>query len=111
MTEEEKEEFANKIIERVYLGIPELIGNLMAQHALQHKINTKFYQDYPEFKDKKQIVASVVEMMEGRNPLKPYDEILKDSVPEIRKRIEIVGKLDTASINPGANRAFSNGEL
>ena len=111
MNEEEKEEFANKIIERVYLGIPELIGNLMAQHALQHKINTKFYQDYPEFKDKKHIVASVVEMVEGKNPLKPYSEILEDAVPEIRKRIEIVGTIDMKSANPGANRDFSNGEF
>lgn len=111
MTDEEKEEFANKLIERVYLGIPELIGNLMAQHALQHKIHTQFYKDYPEFANKKQIVASVVEMMEGETPLKPYDEILKDAVPEIRKRIEIVEKLDTTSINPGSNRDFSNGEL
>jgi len=77
-------------VEKTLLAIPEVIGNLMANHAALHKINHKFYQDHPEFADRKDIVQSVVEMIEGKNPLLKYEEILEKAVPEIQRR-RIIG--------------------
>jgi uncharacterized protein with HEPN domain len=118
ITEEEKEEIINKAIERMLLIIPETIGHLMASKATQHKINQKFYADYPEFKDRKDAVASVVEKIENENHGLSYDEILKKSVPEIRKRIATTNKLDM-KVSQNPNRDFksilsstsSNGEI
>jgi hypothetical protein len=100
------EEAVNKAVEKTLLMIPEVVGNLMANHAILHKINTKFYSDYPEFKDKKDVVASVVEMIEGRDPLATYEDILKKAVPKIRERILTMKSLDMENVNPKPNRDF-----
>ncbi len=105
------EEAVNKAVEKTLLLIPETVGNLMASHAALHKINTKFYGDYPEFKDKKDTVAAVVEMIEGRNPLAKYEDILKNAVPEIRKRILTMKNLDMDSVNQKPDRDFKNLEI
>jgi len=102
ITAEEKEEIILAAVERAYLGIPELIGNMMANHAALMDTNKKFYNLYPEFRDHKDAVMSVVEQVEGKNPLLDHKEILKRSIPEIRKRINTLKKLnlDTVSANP-----------
>ena len=105
------EEAVNKAVEKTLLLIPDVIGNLMANHALLHKINSKFYADYPEFKDKKDVVANVVEMVEGRTPLAKYEDILKNAVPEIRKRILTMKTLDMDSVNQKPDRDFKNLEI
>ncbi len=104
ITEEEKQDIINKAVEKTLLMIPEVIGNLMSSHAALHKINTKFYSDYPEFKDKKDVVASVVEMIEGKNPLAKYEDMLKDAVPKIRERISTMKSLDMENVNSKPNR-------
>jgi len=98
MTEDERESIINEAVERAYLGIPELVGNLMAQQSALGEINRDFYKDHPEFKDHKNSVMSVVEKIEGENPLLDYKDILKKAVPEIKQRIKTVGKLDTSSV-------------
>jgi len=98
--EKEKEEIINKAVERALLLLPDTVGNLIANHAALSKLNSKFYADHPEFKDKKDIVASVVEMIEGRNPLSKYEDILKEAVPEIKKRIDTLQHLDMEKVKP-----------
>ncbi|MDP2366558.1 MAG: hypothetical protein Q8M94_22615, partial [Ignavibacteria bacterium] len=94
MTEEEKleikqliKESEDRSVERALLLLPEVTGNLIVQHLAQNKLNTEFYGKYPEFKDKKDVVRAIVEMTEGKNPLMDYEDLLKKSVPEIRKRL------------------------
>ena len=94
ITEEEKQEIINKAVERTLLIIPEVVGNMMANHATMNKINTKFYGDNPEFKDHRNIVASVVEMEESKNPGNDYEKLLTDSIEEIRRRISLVKGMD-----------------
>jgi len=93
ISEEEKEEIINKAVEKALLMIPEVIGNLMAQNAIMMKVNTKFYNDNPEFKNYKHIVASVVEMEESKNPNVNYEKLLYDCVPEIKRRIAMTNKI------------------
>lgn len=106
ITQEEKEEIILAAVERAYLGIPELIGNMLANHSALMETNKKFYKDYPEFRDNKDAVMSVVEQVEGKNPLLDHKEILKKAVPEIRKRIDTLKKLDVDTISANPMRQF-----
>lgn len=94
MTSEERQEIIDAAVEKALMLIPEVVGNLMAHHAALYKINKDFYSKYPEFKDHKQTVASVVEMIEGKDPSKEYKDILKEAVEEIRKQISTIKSLD-----------------
>jgi len=94
LTQEEKEEIIAAAVERTLLAIPDVIGNLMANHAMLHKLNSQFYKDHPEFAKRKDVVQSVVEMVEGKNPLASYEDILEKAVPEISRRISVMQDLD-----------------
>lgn len=111
VTEEEKQEIINKAVEKALLMLPEVVGNLMTQHIALSKMNTKFYADHPEFSDKKNIVASVLEMIDGENPFMDYEDLLKKAVPEIRKRINVVKKLDISKVDSNVNRDFGSTDL
>ena len=94
ITDKEREEIILAAVERCYLGVPELIGNLMAHHAALNKINKEFYGQHPEFSKHRDVVQKVVEAVEGANPVADYKDILKNAIPEIRKRIDTLGKLN-----------------
>lgn len=102
------EEAINKSIEKMLLTLPETMGNLIASHVALNKINTKFYADYPEFKDKKDVVATIVEMVEGKNPLESYENILKQAVPEIRERINTLKNLNMTTVTNNPDRDFKS---
>lgn len=106
ITKEERESIINEAVERALLLIPEVVGNMMSQNAAHAKMNRDFYSKYPEFKDHKKSVASVIEMIEGENPLLEYKDILKKAVPEIRKRINTLGSVDTETVSTNPNRQF-----
>lgn len=101
-----KEDIINAAVERALLATPEVIGNLMANHAALHKINTEFYKAHPEFAGRKDIVQSVIEMIEGKNPTIKYEEILVKAVPEIQRRLIIAQDVNTTSIPSKIERDF-----
>jgi len=96
---EKRQEVIDEAVEKALLMLPEVVGNMMTQHVVLNKINKQFYSDYPEFKDKKDIVASIVEMTEGKNPLDKYEKILKEAVPKIRERINTLQNMDTSLVS------------
>lgn len=97
VTEEEREEIISKAVERTLLSIPEVIGNLMVQQVTQSKMNKEFYTKYPEFNKRRDAVVSVIESIDGENPLLSYGEILEKAVPVIRERIKTVDSLSVES--------------
>lgn len=94
ITKEERQSIINEAVEKVLLMIPDTMGNLMTNHMALLEMNKKFYLKHPELRDKKDIVTSVVEMIEGRDPTVDYEEILRQAVPEIKKRIAQTSNLD-----------------
>jgi hypothetical protein len=110
-----KEEVVNEVVEKLLLMLPEIIGNLITNHMSKLKLNKDFYLNYPEFRDKKDIVASVVEMVEGLDPTVDYKDILNNAVPEIKKRLGQVKDLNfepVSKLNKSFNdMTFDNGEL
>jgi len=105
--EEEKQELSALTTERDMVMLPEVVGNLITNHMTMVKINSEFYKDHPEFKDKKDVVAAVVEMTEGQHPLESYDELLKLALPEIRERINTMKTIDMENVNPNPERNFA----
>jgi hypothetical protein len=106
ITEEEKLEIINLAVEKSMLILPEVVGNLLKQHAAMSKLNSQFYKDHPEFTNHKDIVVSVIEMLDARAPLRKHEELLIEAVPEIKKRIELVKTIDITSVT-SPNRDFS----
>jgi len=111
ITEEEKEEIIAAASERMLLAIPEVVGNLMSNHAALHKINVKFYKEHPEFAERKDVVQAVVEMLEGQNPLMKYEELLEKAVPEIKRRLLAIKDLDTTTKPEKMPRDFKDVDL
>jgi hypothetical protein len=108
MTPEERESIINEAVERTILMIPEVVGNLMMNHAAKIRANKKFYEKHPEFKEFKEVVASVIEQVEDSDLSKNFEDILTNAIPKIRKRIDQVKLLDTKKVEkPDLN--FDNG--
>lgn len=89
MNIEEREEFVQEVIERVFKVLPEVIGNLMASHAINSNMVKQFYKDNPEFKDHGDIVRECIAKVESSNPTLSYDKILSDAIPGIRESIKL----------------------
>jgi len=107
ITEEEKQEIIGLAVEKALLMLPEVVGNMMKQHATMSKLNSKFYADYPEFQKHKDAVVSVIEKLDAENPFINYEDLLVKAVPEIRKRITLVKMMDVVN-TPSPNRDYSN---
>ena len=110
ITEEERnfiiKEAIEKATEKALLLLPETIGNLMAQQAVLHKLNREFYSKYPEFNKQREAAASVIEKIEGENPLMKYEDILKKAPQQIRQRINTMKNLDMDNVSKKPNRSF-----
>jgi predicted nucleic-acid-binding protein len=104
-----KQEVVDEVVEKILLMLPEIMGNLITNHMSKLKLNKDFYLSHPEFRDKKDIVTSVIEMVEGLDPTVDYKDILYEAIPEIKKRISQVKGLDFESL-PEPDRSF-HGEL
>lgn len=113
ITSEEHESIINDTVERVFKMLPEVVGNLMAANAIYAAVGKKFYGDNPELAKHKEIVKEVVGKIEGRDPTKSYEDILKEALPEIRKQVGMkssisMGVADESKLNLSIN---SNGAL
>ena len=94
ITEEEKQEIIDRAVEKALLMLPDTVGSLMAQQATYARLNSQFYKDHPEFVNHKEVVASVIEKVDGENPTIKYEEKLKKAEPLIRERIAMLDTLD-----------------
>ena len=106
LSQEDKEQAA----EYTMLRLPEVIGNLIERKIEQVEIRKEFFKKHTEFKERRDVVASVIEEMEGKNPLGKLDKIFEDSVPEIRRRIDKLKELNVSTI-PKRPDLSSHGEL
>ena len=98
ITKEEKDELVNRIKEEIVLSIPDMIGNLIREHAVILRLNSDLYGKHPDFAKRKDIVGAVVEAVESDHPGTDYEEILKLAVPKIKEQIKSVSKLDVESV-------------
>lgn len=110
ITDSEREEIINAAVEQTLLKIPEVVGNLITNHAAKIRLNKEFYTKYPEFEKHRELVASVIESVEGKDFTKETKQIIEEAVPEIRRRIAKVKNLEMKKVEK-PNLDFSHGEL
>jgi len=82
------------VTEKVLLRMPEVIGNLMMNHAEVNKLTKDFYGKNPSFKNDPVSVKSVISALEQDNAGMKYDKILELSEPMIRERMITVKSLN-----------------
>jgi len=90
-----EQELEDKIVERILLMIPEVIGNLINHHMSMAKTNKDFYKKHSELKDHKHVVAKVLEKIEGDNPLLGHSALLEKALPEIQSQLKVSNKMST----------------
>jgi len=114
LTEEEKNEIVDMVVDRVMdmtverllLSIPATVGNMMASAAALTKTNKEFYDKHKEFSKHRDVVTSVVEQTEGKNPLLNHTELLEKAVPDIKRRIKTMSNLDMEKVTSKPNLTF-----
>ncbi len=112
MDAEEREsivqEAINRTVERCLLMLPEVMGNLMVEHATMVKMNSQFYKEHPEFAAHKDIVANVLEMIDGQDTLAPYERKLEKAIPEIKSRLLLMKGMDMKATSKNPDRNFND---
>ena len=109
ITEEERQSIINEAVEKALLMLPEVVGNLIMNQINLLKINRTFYEKYPDLASSKDLVAAVVEQVEGERPGLSYESILSQAVPRIREQIRSITKLDMKTVHrPNRNLAALN---
>jgi len=103
LTTEQLNDIVFKATEKVLLRIPEVLGNLMQNHAEINKMTKGFYEKYPEFKEDTMSVQSVVGQLDRENAGMPYDKILENAAPMIKERMRTVSSLDIENISSESN--------
>lgn len=118
ITDEERREIIEQAKQEFMLIIPEVMGNLMTNHAALAKMNMEFYKAHPELKDHKDVVVAVLEQVDGEDTLDSYENKLEKALPIIKERIRLMDSMDMQGVSRTPNRNFSdfqgggsNGEL
>ena len=78
----------NKAIEDTLRKIPDVISRLLKSTIATQKMSTEFYARNKSFAEHQDIVASVIQDVESRNPNAGYKDILMDSESIIRDKIK-----------------------
>jgi len=112
MTSEERESIINEAVERTLLMIPEVVGNLIMNHAAKIRTSKVFYEKYPELKSHKELVAAVIEEIDDANIGDNFDQIVERAVPEIKRKISQLKNLDLKKVEkPKLDIPFGSGEI
>jgi len=126
MTKEELEEiveaklaeykpyFINAAIEAALLKLPEVVGHLLEEKSRMRHLAKEFFESHKEFKEHKQVVASVIEELETDNPGEQYSKILEKSIPIINDRIGKLALVDNTKADRPSDLSYKdsiNGEL
>ena len=88
LTEKELEQITDIVAEKILLQLPSVISNLMDSYARMSQINQKFYKDFKEFSNHREIVMQVMEQVDSSKPGQSYEELIKTAVPIIRQRVK-----------------------
>ena len=95
----EKQELEDRIIEKVLLMIPEVMGNLITHHMSMKETNQEFYKKHSELQEHKEVVAKVLEKVEGDNPLLSHQKLLEKALPKIQDQIKLSNGLSMETVD------------
>jgi hypothetical protein len=83
----------NRAVEDALRQTPDLMLRLFVSMQAQQETKKDFYDRNPDFKNYLDIVQSVVQKVEAKNPDKSYEFILGLSEPMIRQQIVMMADL------------------
>ena len=109
MTPEDREEIQAMITE-AFLKMPEVVAALFQEKLVLQKMRDQFYAEHKSFEKHKDIVASTMEELEGANSGKTYEQLLKESVPVVQRRIDAIGKANLQHIDTKPTNLTFNAE-
>jgi len=89
LSEQEIQMLEDRIVEKVLLMIPDVIGNLITHHMTMNKTNQDFYKKHTDLQNHKDIVAKVLEQVEGENPLLDHQKLLDKALPKIHEQVKL----------------------
>lgn len=98
--------FQNQVIERVLCSIPDMIQHLAKRAEMMNEIYRDLFKECPECKDDKELLASVIQRVEGENPGKSPAEVFKLIPAEYRKAkglMKGLGSVDLSKLNETVN--------
>ena len=96
----------NHIIEKVLCSIPDMINHLAKRAEMMNEIYRELFKECPECKDDKELLASVIQKVEGENIGKSPAEIFKLVPAEYRKAkglMNNIGNVDMSKLNETVN--------
>ena len=96
----------NHIIEKVLCSIPDMINHLAKRAEMMNEIYRELFKECPECKDDKELLASVIQKVEGENIGKSPAEIFKLVPSEYRKAkglMNNLGNVDLSKLNETVN--------
>ena len=96
---EKEQEIEDRIVEKVLRMIPDVIGNLITHHMTMQKTNQDFYTKHKDLQEHKDIVAKVLEQVEGDNPLLDHKDLMEKALPKIHEHIKLSSGLSMDAID------------
>lgn len=103
MNNEEFERLKKEVVIEILNLMPEVIGNLMTQHAEHSKLRKEFYTENSQFKEHGEIVSAVIQRIESEKLGQNYEDILKKAIPQIQEQIKVKCGLDLSSVTDKGN--------
>lgn len=81
----------NKTVEQTLCLVPHMVQKLVKKMSDINKFLGQFFTEHPNYEKHKDIVTATVSKIELENPHLMFDEVLQKAVPEIDKKIALVG--------------------
>ncbi len=103
ITPEEERRIIETAKEEIMLSLPHVWSSLFVEMKSQMEFGNKFYEKHPEFKEHKDVVSAVINMIDGKNPAMSTEDKFNTAVPKIREvlqkkkgiNMDVGGKPDT----------------
>ena len=96
----------NRIIEKVLCSIPDMIQHLAKRAEMMNEIYRELFKECPECKEDKELLASVIQKLEGNNPGMSPMNLFKLVPAEYRKAKGLManlGSVDLSKLNETVN--------
>lgn len=89
------ERLHTKAVENALRSMPELISRLVKKSVAMERMSAAFYERNKEFLQHKPLVQETMLKVELENPTADYDELLRKTELEVKKKIASTANIDT----------------
>jgi len=98
LSNEQMDQLVFDITEKILLRMPEVLGNLIKEHASMKKLTDSYLDENPNFKGHSLIIQKVLEKLEETNSGLAYEKLLVLATPKIKQQIALSSGCDTENV-------------